>query len=392
MRLGIFTSSFPQDQDDYSGVFILHFLQQLPQAVSSITVLTPHKNNSLQKESWGRISILRFTYWFPASSEKLLLPGGILHNLKYSPLAKVQLPFFIICAFFHALKYSKHLDIIHAHWILYGFIGSLISKVRGIPFVITLHGSDVAIMKSSRIFKFLGIISLKQASKVICVSNYLKNEIQPFVQDNSKVSVFPNGLGAAEKFMDAEQAMHDSPTLLWIGRFSEEKNVPLLLDIIKLILKKFPSAKLYLVGSGPQEEFLKKEVVKRSLDSHVIFTGKISPQRTYTYYAQSDVFVLPSHREGFGVVLIEAMATGVPVVASNVGAIPEIIDNKQTGFLAESNNAKDFAEKILLLLENEDLRKSFGNRGKVKVKNNYLWRNISQNIHRHIYSDIWKAT
>ncbi|MFC1687628.1 glycosyltransferase [Patescibacteria group bacterium] len=392
MRLGVFTSSFPQDQDDYSGVFILQFLQQLPRAVTHITVLTPHKNNSPRNESWGRIRIRRFTYWFPASAEKLLLPGGILYNLKYSLLAKVQLPFFIICAFFHALRYSKHLDIIHAHWILYGFIGSLISKIRGIPLVITLHGSDVAIMKSSCIFKFLGTISLKQASKVICVSSYLKKEIQPFIQDTNKVFVFPNGLGVAEKFMDAEKTTHDAPTLLWIGRFSDEKNVSLLLDIIERVLKKFSSAKLYLVGSGPQEEFLKKEVMKRSLDSHVIFTGKISPQNTYKYYAQSDVFVLPSHREGFGVVLIEAMATGVPVVASNVGAIPEIVDNNQTGFLAESNNAKDFAEKILLLLENEDLCKSFGNRGKEKVKNNYLWRDVSQNIHRHIYSDIWKAT
>ena len=133
-------------------------------------------------------------------------------------------------------------------------------------------------------------------------------------------------------------------------------------------------AKLMLIGEGSQKDKSKEVVSKLGLEKSVIFAGKIPPADIHEYYQSADIFVLPSHTDAGGppVVFIEAMACGLPVIGTNVGGIPEGIENGINGFIVPPKNVDELTKKLNILLKDENLRKEFGNNSLKKIQENSM--------------------
>ncbi|MHA1252163.1 MAG: glycosyltransferase, partial [Candidatus Helarchaeota archaeon] len=137
-------------------------------------------------------------------------------------------------------------------------------------------------------------------------------------------------------------------------------------------------------GDGPEKKNLKKKIEKYKLNNKVILTG--FRKDVYNFYHDSDVFILPSKGEGIPGVLLESMLYGIPIIASNIYGIRDLIKNNFNGFLCESNNINEFVNKIKILLENEELGKIFKENSKKKIFNEFLWAKIIK-LYENLYNN-----
>ena len=152
-----------------------------------------------------------------------------------------------------------------------------------------------------------------------------------------------------------------------------------MISAIGKISKENPNAKLLILGEGEEKENLRKFAIRLKLKDRVIFKGEIPNKEVTEYMVASDVFALPSLSEGFPVTILEAMASGLPIVVTKVTGITEIIINGENGFLAEPKNTKEIAEKILLLLEDEEMRERISRNNKENVKK-YRWESVVERL------------
>ena len=146
----------------------------------------------------------------------------------------------------------------------------------------------------------------------------------------------------------------DKKIILHVGRVVKEKNIDLLIEAAPYIINKI-DAIFIIVGEGPYKKELEEKAKKKNLSNYFIFTGFVSDEELANYYKAADVFAFPSIYETQGIVAFEAMAAGVPVVAANAKALPDFIKDGENGYLASPYNAKEFADKILMALEDRGI-------------------------------------
>jgi glycosyltransferase involved in cell wall biosynthesis len=275
-------------------------------------------------------------------------------------------------------------DIVHAQgsFFLYSTTAALVRNRY--PTLLTVHGIV------AKEFKFLSGISfifgilihkpneryvVSKVQNIIVVSLHAKNLISEMTQ--SKIHVIPNGID----FEDIQNILPDKstefPYILYVGNLVKVKGVDLLVKAIPNIKKAIPNIRVFIGGLGPQEKELKKLVKKLNIEENVKFLGFISGNEKYSYYKSTDLCVVPSFYETFGIVCLEAMACGKPVVASNVGGIPYVVEDGKTGLLFECGNANDLAEKVIILLKNKEMREKMGKEGREKAKE-FSWDKIAE--------------
>ncbi|MBU2472775.1 glycosyltransferase family 4 protein, partial [Patescibacteria group bacterium] len=138
--------------------------------------------------------------------------------------------------------------------------------------------------------------------------------------------------------------------------------------------------KMIIIGDGPDRSELEKLVSKLNLEDKVIFKGNANYHDLVKYYSLSDIFVRPSLSEGLGNVFLEAMATGLPVIGTKVGGIPDFLEDRKTGLFCEVNNPKSIANKIKEVLENDQLRKTLIDNGLNLVREKYTWDSVAQKM------------
>lgn len=228
-------------------------------------------------------------------------------------------------------------------------VASLLSKELQIPFYIYAHCEYHDIVGAANINKLKYMYkkytfrySLKRCTKVIAISNFVKNSIinaNNFIAD--KITVIYNGVNT-QVFDINEKSDNDDFTLIYVGRLVPQKGVNLLIDAIKQI--SFPVICI-IVGDGNQREELENQVKKNHLSKIVRFVGV--QNNTADWYKKGDVFVHPAiWEEGFGITIIEAMASGLPCISFKKGALPEIIKDNENGLITEECSAEALAEKI----------------------------------------------
>ncbi len=385
MNILVLTTSYPENEKDFSGIFIKNFISELPQQVQ-VTVCTPQKNQTHRDEIDGHIRVRRYHYWLPFNKEILMQEGGIVSNLKKSFAAKIQLIPFVFFSVLYAIKYSKNQDIIHAHWVLGAIQARILHFLKKTPYILTVHGTDAEIMKNSILVRTIMKGILLKASKVICVSSFLKKEVSR-ISPNANVCVYPNGVGGVEKlFHITRNPVSKNPAkFLYVGRLSEEKNILWLINGFRLIKKTFNGIHLSIVGSGSLENKIKNFIKKSNLENNIDLIGPVPPHEISKCYQNADIFILPSLREGFGVVLIEAMAAGLPVIASNVGGITDIIEDAKSGLFIDPKDVKTLEAAVNALYLDSNKRYEMGVRGRRLVEKKYMWKNIALNIYNNIY-------
>ncbi len=277
-------------------------------------------------------------------------------------------------------------DIIFCQYVSSGLAGYLAKEFIKKPYVVCGQGSDVYLP-----WAFKSIISklvLRGANAIIALTEHMKKEMQKMCDRD--MFVIPNGVdlsrfnGLSRVDIRTQLGICNEKVILFVGRLSPIKGLKYLLAAMKIIADRDRNVKLFLVGDGEEREYLKELVRNLNIKQHVTFIGKVPNEKVPEYMVASDIFVLPSLSEGFPVVTLEAMAAGLPIVASRVGGLPEIIKSGENGFLVEPKNPKEIADKLWLLLEDEELRTKMRSNNKEMAKD-YSWEKVSENLERVLY-------
>jgi len=259
---------------------------------------------------------------------------------------------------------QKKIDVIHAHNATAWFYVTWASILTGVPIVYTEHDRSFPTPLRLKYFHyFFG----KYATAVIAVSKAVKKNLEKY-EHIKNVKVIYNGIdpdlfkpaSIEEKVLKKKQlGLNKNDFVLGnVGRMDYWKNQRILIEILPDLKKISPQIKLILVGGGEEEGNLKKSAIKKGAKNDVIFLGQRS--EVNQILKAFDIFVFPSLTEGLPLVVIEAMATGLPIVASYVGGIPELVVNGETGFLVSPTSKEEIKEAIIKLLNNPELRKEMG--------------------------------
>ena len=260
-------------------------------------------------------------------------------------------------------------DIIHAHYVGgYGFWG-MMSKIH--PFIVSVWGSDVNELPKNKFNKYLIKKILLKADYVTATSNYLlETTIGIQNQVSSKSKVIPFGVRIPEP-KTSENTLNQNALFL---KHLEKVYAPdILIKATKRVIQKIPGFKLTIAGDGTMKAELIQLIQKLGLNNVVTLAGYISHEHIYNLMRKHDFFVMPSLQEGFGVAAVEAFACSRPVVATNVGGIPEIVTDNVNGYLVEPNDIDALADAMIRMLSNKDTMIKMGQNGYKIAKEKYDW-------------------
>lgn len=177
--------------------------------------------------------------------------------------------------------------------------------------------------------------------------------------------------------------MPSEKNILYIGRLANEKGAEFLIKAMPKINNKIPDAKLIIIGDGPEKDKLKRLMERLNIEKKVFFVDRVDHGRVNYWYKKSYLVVVPSiYSESFGLIGPEAMSTGRPVVASNIGGIPEWLENGKTGYLVKPGNSEAIGNSIIRLLKNPKLAKRMGENGRKKAEKNFNIKNYAEEIEK----------
>jgi glycosyltransferase involved in cell wall biosynthesis len=284
-------------------------------------------------------------------------------------------------------KIDPHIVHVQGFWM--GSCGLVGKKLLKKPYVVWSQGH----IPLGR--KCVTTIVLRDADAVIALSDHMKEELQRMWPRD--ISIIPNGIDLQRFETVSQEAARsrlgigaDERIVLYVGRLDSVKGLPYLVEAINLVKQREPRAHLVLVGDGPEREKLELLVDSLGVSKYVRFVGRVEPEGVPVYLAAGDVFVLPSVREGFGIVILEAMAAELPIVATNVGGIPSIIENETNGFLVEPQDAAQIADKVSLILNSPQMKFNLSKNNREKVQK-YSWDSSITALEK-VYSDCLRAT
>lgn len=278
-------------------------------------------------------------------------------------------------------------DIVHVHSYVYFMADqvALYRKKRRFPFVLHLHGGTSPItsnMYSHRAVAAkivydasVGKWAVNAADAIMssCEAD-VHNAVNRFSVDSARIIQVHNSI-----FVNNFHSNPDNPPVVtFLGRLVRFKGCFLIPDIIKRIFHERSDAVFWIIGKGEAEQYLKQELA----GFPVSFWKDVPYSKVIDVFSKSSVSYLPSYTEGAPLAILEALASSVPVVASNVGGIPEIIQDGETGFLTKMGDAKGMAEKIVYLLNHEEKRIVMGRRAREFVKANHDWGATTEKIER----------
>jgi len=380
MRIGFFTNNYFPRQSGAAHA-IENFRSELEKLGHDVFVFAPRYGKK------DKTSVKLFRY----KSFRLMK--------KLGPLSSIPFP--------HSSKIRKQieglkLDVIHSHHpYLLGKTALQYAGELGIPLIFSVHtpyyqfltpllGGMGELIDSFLLDIFLGYV--KKCNLVTVPTQAFRDNLLKSAS-KIKIEILPSGINL-EEFGDTGKAKarkmlgldSEDIILLTIGRLSYERNISFLIEAFKDISEKYPRAKLVIVGSGLEKMSLKGLTKILGLKEKVIFTGRVPYKKLALYYSASDLFLYASLIDSQGLVLCEAMASGLPIVSTNQAMGPQsLVKNDQIGFLTPPN-IKFFSKKVQTLIKNEKLRRRFGINAK-KEAQHYDRRILAKKLEQ-IYQDL----
>lgn len=374
MKVVHVTPDFPPPLLGGGGYHVYHLSKELVKKGLDITVFTFSIERNLVKkakiEEFDAIKVYR-------------VPASYVPKTTY-PIAPKLIPLLI----------TEKADLIHAHG--YQFFTSdaalIASKVKKIPFILTLHGFPQNFSKlTHRIyFNFIGAHVLKNAKKIISVSTLVAKEFYAISVPQNKMVIIPNGVNLEEYielpsgnvFRERLNISENEKVVLAVGRLEEIKGFQYLIRALPTILKEAGPTKLVIIG--PEFNYgaaLRQLANKLHVQEHVIFYGPANGKEKLEAFAAADVVAVSSLYEGFGMLLLEAMAAGKPLVATRTGAAPALIKDGENGLLVKPGDVSELADKLTMILNDKKLSSRLCSESK-KIAETYSWVAISERIHK----------
>lgn len=356
-RLLITGSTFPRYAGDTEPRFVLDLAKNMKE-YAEVTVLVPAAPGAADREELEGVQVVRYHYFPIHSLETLCYPGAIVPRIREKKVRGLLVPWLFVSLYVHLFKMRREYDIVQANWLIpQGIVQSFIKK----PYVVTGHGGDVTSLNKG-ILKVLKKRCLKNAAGVTAVSQPLMDVLNG-IYENPKQAVISMGCDTAmfgqEHRVENYFGQGDKKVVLFVGRLAEKKGVSYAIEAMRQV----NNAMLVIAGDGPLKSKLQRQAerVQKESGSTILFLGAKTHEELKGIYASADLFVMPSitakdgDKEGFGLVILEAFASGLPIVASRSGGIIDIVKDGVNGYLAEEKDVSGLADRINIVLQDKNI-------------------------------------
>ena len=275
------------------------------------------------------------------------------------------------------------LDLLHVHYAIPHSVSALLARMmtvpRRLPFITTLHGTDITLVGNDRSYLPIVRFSIEQSDGVTAISHYLRDRTVKEFEIKRPIEVIPNFVNcdlykrSDDAAARARWAPEGEPVLMHLSNFRPVKRVTDVIEIFALVREKIP-AKLVLMGDGPDRGAAEYIVRKKRLSKDVFFLGK--QDHVQEKLGLADLFLLPSDSESFGLAALEAMACQVPVVATDVGGLPEVVTHGIDGYLFEPRDVATGAKYALDILTLPDRGRMMGEMARANARRKYCSNDI----------------
>ncbi|HEY8186658.1 MAG TPA: N-acetyl-alpha-D-glucosaminyl L-malate synthase BshA [Pyrinomonadaceae bacterium] len=274
---------------------------------------------------------------------------------------------------------SENLDLLHVHYAIPHSISAILAREslkpkRHLPVITTLHGTDITLVGADRSYLPITRYGIVQSDGVTAISHYLKEATKEIFHFDD-IEVVPNFICQTDYArhpvaeLRSSLAPEGEPLLVHVSNFRPVKRPVDCVEILARVLKKGISTRLVMVGDGSERTNVEHRARCLGVYDKCIFVGK-QPNIVH-YLSAADVLLLPSEQESFGLAALEAMACEVPVIASRVGGVPEVVTDGETGFLSEVGDVEKMAEDAARLLSDEEFRREMGQRARESAVSRY---------------------
>lgn len=348
-RLIVLASTYPRWKDDHEPSFVHELARRLSDRFDVVAIV-PHALGALPRETLDGVSVIRYRY-APARLETLVNDGGIVTNLRRAAWKWLLVPAFILMQWLAARRHVTSATVVHAHWIVpQGLIGRLLRR----PYVITSHGADLFALRGR------GTIVAKRFALANCraltvVSEAMRNTASSLISPE-RISVRPMGVDLRDLFTLDPAVRRDPNHLLFVGRLVEKKGLDVLLRALSYVTQSYPAVRLSVVGHGPLLAEWRELAMTEAVADRVEFVGPVVQSQLPAWYRSAALFVAPFREaksgdiEGLGLVLVEALGCGCPVLASDVPATRDVLSGVNGVVTVSPNDVRELADALIASL------------------------------------------
>lgn len=399
IRVLVISQMFPNHADPTDGIFIYNQLKHLRNANCSIRVITPIPHSPFflwmrprwreyamiaQKEDMGGILVHHPRY--------IRLPGKWFHGIS------CYTRYYGISALINSMMKDFQPHVLQAYTATpSGYVGLLIKKRHNIPLACSCRGGDINTSPAynKQTFRLTKSV-LSQADQVTTVSAALKIAAETIARPRKDIKVIYNGCNTEAFTTNKEARMRirqkigislEQKVIMFIGHLYRAKGVLELAHAFVKLHSKHPDSWLVFVGKGPAFNTITEIATSNSLLARFFFAGQMKHEEIPDWLNAADIFVLPTYAEGLPNVVLEAMSCRLPIVATKVGGIPEVVADGNSGILIEPMNINQLVTAIDQLLSSNYLRENMGMRGRKIVKEKFSWRGSSSAL-RAVYEEL----
>ena len=400
MRALYIVSAYPRHPGDVITPWLVQTIHRLRERGVGVEVLAP-AYRGLATQEVEDVRVHRFRY-APSRWETLTHDQTAPDRIRERPAYLGLVPPYVLSASARAARLARsgEFQVIHAFWPLpHGLIGLAAKKLSGVPLVSTFFGVELTWMESQLPFLRPVLQRIVRGSDAVTtISTYTAARLRRSVPDVNP-AIIPFGAAVEPRGEEAGRVRERNQgpfELLFVGRLVERKGVRVLLDALARLSDR-GDVFLRIVGDGPKREALEAQAAELGIGGRVRFTGTLSEEDLAEHFARCDALVLPAvvdakgDTEGLGVVLIEAMSYGKPVIASGVGGIVDVVQHGRNGLLVPPNDAEALAGAISTLLSHPQRAKTMGLQGRDDVQDAFSWESIMDRLVQ-IYESIHATT
>ena len=385
IKVLVIGSVYPRYDKDAEVPWLRTSIAHLKKAGLDVQVLAP-AYKGLKSHTIDGTPVNRFRY-APADWEILTHEEGAPSKMASRPWLQLLAIPYIISGFFKCIKICRKWkpDIIHAHWPFpHAYIALGAAKLFHIPLVLNFHGAELLLIRKKKWVKPLLKFAIGQAQSIFANSSFTAAKIKAIRDVNVEWSPYGttldgDGDGGHPRNAPEAHPVNGKFKVLFVGRHIERKGIRYLIEAAKYLPQdKF---EIRIIGEGDLTGQLKQQAAQYP---HVLFTGKLPAAELAREYREANVFVLPAivdHKgdtEGLGVVLIEAMESGLPVIASDVGGIPDVVVDNVSGLLVPEKSPVALADAIKRLAEDPQLTVQLLEGARNRIAEHFTWDNITR--------------
>jgi len=362
MNILYFTNLIPRPNHPTNGIFNYHRVKELLRKGHTVDIVT-YNNIFDRRTGFSFKSSYNLNQIGFDLDQKIQVINGLIY-----PSKKICLN---IDRRLNKIFSEKQSDLIHSHVVLDAYAPYLLSQKKRIPYIVTVHGSDIHTHPfNSKNIRNVTIKILANATHTIFVSEYLLHKARDLGYTKKNFSIIPNGVDQA-LFFNKERPCNNAPVIGFAGNLQYVKGADRLPKLFSEIKKLKPQTNFFIIGDGPLKFKIDRELNILGIKNKVNLISNVSQEKLASYFNQMDILVLPSRNEGFGCVALEAQACGTPVVGSSNGGLPEAIGKGGIVVNEGANFEKRFAKKVMELLSNPIPRFGLIERAK-----DYSWSEI----------------